>query len=105
MGKFSLLQMAKYFKIIFAIWSHCQLQNGFSELYDVIAQKNYQLLYEDTSKIKKVSLRNISIMDDARCREYGQLAKLVRPIVVDKTFYKLSLLLLLTNASFIDPDR
>ena len=22
-GKFSLLQMAKYFKIIFAIWSHC----------------------------------------------------------------------------------
>jgi hypothetical protein len=80
-------------------------KNGFSELDDAIWEKDYLPVFHELSKIKKVSLRKISVMDDGQIEEYARLAALVRPIVYNESFYKLSLLLLLTSQSITDQKR
>jgi hypothetical protein len=44
------------------------------------------------SKIKKLSLREISVMDDMAAKEYARLAAVVRPIVYNQVFFVLALL-------------
>ena len=80
-------------------------KNGFSELDDAIWEKDYLPVFHELSKIKKVSLRKISVMDNGQIEEYARLAALVRPIVYNESFYKLSLLLLLTSQSQTDKKR
>ena len=80
-------------------------KNGFSELDDAIWEKDYLPVFHELSKIKKVSLRKISVMDNGQIEEYASLAALVRPIVYNESFYKLSLLLLLTSQSQTDKKR
>ena len=80
-------------------------QNGLSKLDHVIAEKTYRLLFQDKSKIKKVSLRKISVMDEENCSEYQRLAQLVRPVVSDPDFFKISLFLLLTGGPLAESDR